>query len=256
MTAPAFVGDCVRTTYSGTTTKTLASGNAVPIAGTVPVGDTIFLLVNCPAAGTANTSCTVTDTQSNTWVFRGIVAQAGGPGSGELALMTCAVTHALGVGANDKLTITVNNTGTTVWGVLGLQFTGLGAYDSTAGVATNTGASSQNLNSGTTATASQASQLLVGGFAGTGAGQALNTLVPAGFTARPVVTTTGTVRNTWGVYGFVNVAGARTITAHMADNASHAWCGLIIAYDVTIAATGIYRIDSGGVLTNIGITPL
>jgi hypothetical protein len=244
-TAPAsssFVNEFARGSYNGTTTKTLTGVNAVPVTNAVAAGDLAVLVVDCPAGGGANTTFTVTDTKGNTWTQRALVVQTTTGGNGQVAIMGSILTTALTT--SDTLTVTVNNFGAIIWCWIGMHFTGITSFDVAA---TNVGASSSTLSSGTTAAGAQDVEMVLGAFGYTGTGVSLTSLTPSGFTSQPIQSTTGTIRNLGVVWGFTNAPGTRSVGAHMSDASSHAWCGAVGAWraNVTVPDTTVWYLPDG-----------
>lgn len=206
-------------TYSGQTTGSITQAASAATVQTALEALSNIGVGDVSVAGSTGGPYTVT--------FQGALA------STNVAQMTATPTGGTG-------TVTVatlapgGGVGTTVWAVLGLDFAGVTGYDTGT---SNIGASTQNPDSGTTATASQSVELVVAGFAYTGTGVTLNS-ISGGATGQPVLATSGTVRNMVVAWGFVNSPGTRNITAHMSDNASHAWTGAIIAMTASAPALG------------------
>jgi hypothetical protein len=225
-TAPTpgeFVGECARFIYESTSTKTVN----IPVTNAVAAGQSIVMGLNVPSA-TANTGMTVTDSKGNTWTTVTDVGVSG-PANAQQFIVYCTGLTT-GLTTSDQITCTVTSgTGGTAsarWLAVGIAYEGILGFDVSA---SNSG-SSQNPDSGTTATADQNRQLVFVAFGGTGTGVTM-TSIPSGFVATPPAATTSTVRNLWIVSGFVNASGTRHVTAHMSDNTSHAWAGTIAAFD-------------------------
>lgn len=222
----AFEGECARGVYDSTTTKTIN----IPITNAVAAGQSIVMGVEM-AAGTPNTGMTVTDSKGNTWALADVVAQNGVGSNGQGFIIYCSALTT-GLTTSDHVTVTVTSgsggTGNTQWCWVGVAYSGLLAFDKAAH---NNGASSQNYNTGTTGAAAQNRQMVFGIFVGTGTGVSMTTISPTDFTALTPQTTTTVVRNLWVIWGLVNISGTRLITAHPSDATSHAWAGVIAAFN-------------------------
>jgi hypothetical protein len=224
----SFVGECARFLYSSTTTKTVT----VPITAAVAVGSYLVLCIDVPG-NTANTTCTVSDSHAgstNVYSARQFALTNGAGSNGQSIQVTCPITT--GLTTSDTLTVTVNNTGSTVWAVLGLNFTGLLDYD--LGTSSN-GAAGTAMDTGATSAASQNQQVVVAAFTHTGSGVVISNITPAGFTAQSNLTTTTTIRELTVIWGIVNASGTRQVTA--SQDASHAWGATLVAINVDVPPT-------------------
>lgn len=215
----AFVGEAARILRDSTTSKTISGTMSAACAA----GSYNVVIVNMPG-NSANTTMTISDGH-NTGTFRQIGVSGAGS-NGQVLIGTYPV--AVATTTSDTITCTVDNSGNLQSALLVLNFSGLDDYD--VGTST-TGATSTALNSGTTATASNANQLVVAGFAHTGSGVVISNIAPSGFTAQMTLQTTTVIRDLTVIWGFTSSVGTRNVTATM--DAAHAWAGAIVAVDVT-----------------------
>lgn len=214
MTA-TFVAERGRDVFTGTTTLT----RSVNVNGNVAVGDFLFVVISTPAGSGTNTSHTVTDSNGNSYDSHALGVQ--GPGNAQVSIATCKVTSALDT--TDTITVTADF-GSAVWLTVVLHFSGVSAYD--VGLATNGGTGSA-LSVGPSAAAAQNDQVMVAGFGFTGTGVIISGITPSGFTAQPIATSTGTIRNLQVIWGIVSSDGSsgRSVSANM--DSSHGWAGAL-----------------------------
>lgn len=211
--------------YDSTATKTVNIPITAPVAsGQAIIGGVIM------DASTANTGMTISDSKGNSgWALADLGVNAT-PGSAQVfQIYNPGITT--GLTTSDHVTVTVTSgtggTGGSQWAAKLLGFGGVLSFDQAA----HNQGSSQNPDSGTTGAAAQNQQIVMATLGGTGTGVTQTTIVPSGFTAETPQVTTTNVRNLWLIWGTVNASGTRNVHSHNSDSASHAWAGVVGAYN-------------------------
>jgi len=235
------IGTGTVTTASATGTITVTSG--VPSGATVIIG-----VVWESGAGTIPSVTSIADTRGNTYM---VDEDAGGSGNVTLALaiLRGRVTTPLQVG--DTITVTIGTTRTR-WALVAEAFDDLSATPLDQTAANDNPGSATSLATGTTATTTQASELVVAVF---GFGPGRTVTIPAGWSGGTHVETAAdsvnrAVQLTW---QYVSTTGAQQGTLTISPASTYA--GAIATYKTDLPSASGSAVISGSATITAAGTP-
>lgn len=230
-----FVAECARYNHDSGNVNTITQNFTHAVAA----GQTIVLFVNAPVTA-AITGWTITDSKSNTWTIGSVVEQTT-PVNYDLTLATCKVTSA--IATTDSYTITVTGANPAKWCVLAAIFDDLAS--ATLDASGITSGTSSSLTVSTSGATTQASELVVAGFAYTDATTPVGFTAGSGYTAvgSPVIASPTSAPRTLAVeYKYVTATGTQTATGTLGT--SEGYGAIVAALKKTVAATVVRRLKT------------